>query len=80
VISAVLGMSLGGGCGVPSASWSPATLSISALGGLTAVYFGMSTIGTIRGVIVFEGVTAEVGKWMCDPAGIWLWSPDIGAG
>lgn len=52
-----LGGSRGGGSGAQSSSsCSSFRVSISVLGGLMVVYLGMSTIGTIRGVIVLETV------------------------
>lgn len=40
------------------------------MGGLTTVYFGISTMGTIRGVIVLDGVVVGAACCMCDPAGL----------
>jgi hypothetical protein len=44
------------------------------------VYFGISTIGTIRGVIVLDGVEVEPGCWMCDPAGLCMDADGVGEG
>jgi hypothetical protein len=58
----LLGGSRGGGSGAQSLlSCSSFKVSISVLGGLMVVYFGISTIGTIRGVIVLDTVAGGIG-------------------